>query len=180
MTRLLRIVTCALALVVHTSCDSDPMAPPIATSLLAASSTSLSAMAGAPISELPAVLVADHNGNPMAGVSVIFSVASGGGSITGAAQTTNSDGIATVGGWTLGTALGTNILRATSASLPFVTFTATGLVGGPASLTKLAGDNQAVVAGTDVLTPPSVVVRDANGHAVAGAHGGKARWPWAT
>jgi hypothetical protein len=72
----------------------------------------------------PAVTVRDANGNPVAGVSVIFAVGMGGGTVTGGSQVTNASGVATVGSWTLG-ATGTNTLTATAASLPPVTFTAT-------------------------------------------------------
>jgi len=73
----------------------------------------------------PAVRIADAFGNPIAGISVTFEVASGGGSITGATQTTGVDGIATVGSWTLG-ASGTNTLNATVSgpSLAPATFSA--------------------------------------------------------
>lgn len=50
---------------------------------------------------------------PIAGASVTFSVTGGGGSITGATTTTNAQGIATVGSWTLGPAPGANHLTAT-------------------------------------------------------------------
>ena len=69
--------------------------------------------------------IADANGNPVAGAQVTFVVASGGGSVTGATQTTGADGIATVGGWTLGTAAGANTLTASSTGVATVTFTAT-------------------------------------------------------
>ncbi len=73
----------------------------------------------------PAVRVADAFDNPVAGVSVTFAVASGGGSITGATQNTDSDGIATVGSWTLGPS-GDNTLTATvpGSTLAVASFTA--------------------------------------------------------
>jgi Regulator of Chromosome Condensation (RCC1) repeat protein/regulator of chromosome condensation (RCC1) repeat-containing protein len=80
----------------------------------------------------PAVKVTDAQGAPVAGVAVLFAVTAGGGSITGANQTTNASGIATVGSWKLGPSAGANVLTATAAGLTGspVTFTATGLVGG--------------------------------------------------
>src|SRR5207249_2946408 len=59
----------------------------------------------------PAVIVKDQFGNPVAGAAVTFAIASGQGGITGAAQTTNASGIATVGSWTLGRPAGVNTLR---------------------------------------------------------------------
>ncbi|HVH68130.1 MAG TPA: Ig-like domain-containing protein, partial [Gemmatimonadales bacterium] len=85
------------------------------------------ATAGAAVPIPPSVIVSDASGNPVAGVAVTFAVASGGGSVTGASQTTNASGVATVGSWTLGTTAGSNTLTATSTGLTGspVTFTAT-------------------------------------------------------
>jgi adhesin/invasin len=114
------------------------------------------------------VIVKDANGNPKPDVSVTFTVASGGGSVTGATVSTNSSGIATVGSWTLGPVVGTNVLNAATGSLGGVSFTATSIAGAAASLAKNSGDNQAVQSGTAVPTPPSVIVRDANGNPKSG------------
>jgi hypothetical protein len=75
------------------------------------------AVAGEAVAVAPSVLVTDANDNPVEGVSVVFAVASGGGSVTGASANTDANGIATVGGWTLGTAVGTNTLTATAIGL---------------------------------------------------------------
>jgi hypothetical protein len=127
-----------------------------------------SAAAGSPVAVPPSVLVKDANGNPASGVSVTFAVASGGGSVTGATALTNTSGVATVGGWTLGTVVGANVLTATSGSLTAVSFTATSTAGAAASLAKNGGDNQAAAAGSSVPVPPSVIVKDANGNPIAG------------
>lgn len=73
----------------------------------------------------PAVRVADAFDNAVAGVSVSFAVTSGGGNITGATQSTDADGIATVGSWTLGPS-GDNTLTATvtGSTLAVASFTA--------------------------------------------------------
>ncbi|MEZ4413391.1 MAG: hypothetical protein R2910_10435 [Gemmatimonadales bacterium] len=68
-----------------------------------------SATAGSAVTTAPAVLVRDASNNPVAGVSVTFAVAGGGGSILPAtAVTTNVSGIATTASWTLGTVAGAN------------------------------------------------------------------------
>ena len=113
----------------------------------------------------PVVRVTDVHGNPVPGVTVTFAVASGGGSVTGASPTTDSDGVATVGGWTLGTAAGENTLTATAGSL-VVTFTATGVPGAPANMVKQAGDNQDAIVGTAVAVDPAVRITDVHGNAV--------------
>ena len=80
----------------------------------------------------PAVLVVDANGNPIAGVAVTFAVASGGGSVTGAAATTGANGVAAVGSWVVGATAGANSLTATVSGSGIagnpVTFTATGVL----------------------------------------------------
>src|SRR5207253_7193167 len=118
----------------------------------------------------PAVIVKDQFGNPVAGAAVTFAIASGQGGITGAAQTTNASGIATVGSWTLGRAAGTNTLTATSTGLNGspVTFTATGTAGAAASVAVSAGNNQSAAVGTAVTTPPAVIVQDQFNNPVAG------------
>jgi len=144
--------------------ESTPPEPQVATALAASSSTSITGIAGAVATPAPSVLVTDQNGSPMSGASVTFAVVSGGGSVSGATVSTDGSGIATVGSWTLGPVIGSNVLSATSGTLAGVTFTATSTAGAAASLAKNAGDNQAVVAGNAVPTPPSVIVKDANGN----------------
>ena len=58
--------------------------------------------AGSPVAIAPSVKVTDADGIGVGGVSVTFSIRSGGGSLTGASAVTNAQGIATVGSWTLG------------------------------------------------------------------------------
>src|SRR5439155_1491988 len=95
------------------------------------------APAGSTLPVPPSVIVTDAFGNPVSGVSVTFVVGTASGSITGAAQTTDGNGIATVGSWTLGPTAGQNTLMATSGSLSGspVTFTATGTAGAATQLT---------------------------------------------
>src|SRR5437764_12036625 len=83
------------------------------------------AAAGTAVPIAPSVSVRDRYGNAVPGTPVSFAVASGGGSITGASDTTDAAGIAAVGSWTLGDTAGTNTLSATVSGLPVVTFTAT-------------------------------------------------------
>lgn len=122
----------------------------------------------APVGTAPRVLVRDAFANPVAGVAVQFTVTSGGGSVTGATQTTDSNGSAVVGSWTLGAAGGTNTLTATfpGTTVPPVVFTATAADGGTISIGT--GTNQAAMAGTPVPTVPTVVVRNLGGTPMAG------------
>jgi concanavalin A-like lectin/glucanase superfamily protein/Big-like domain-containing protein len=129
------------------------------------------AVAGATLPLSPAVLVTDRFGNPIGGVNVTFALGSGGGSVTGTPQTTNANGIATVGSWTLGTTAGPNTLTATATGLTGspVTFAATGINASavqliPATSTAFTGTT---VAGTiPAATGPAVRVVDGNNNGV--------------
>ncbi len=82
------------------------------------------AAAGATLPVNPAVIVRDATGKAFAGATVTFAVDSGGGTIASSTATTGSDGIATAGKWTLGSA-GPQVIAASSGSLPKVKLRAT-------------------------------------------------------
>src|SRR5436853_4325227 len=90
--------------------------------------------------------------------------------MTGASQTTNASGVATVGSWTLSATAGPNTLTATSTGLSGspVTFSATGTAGTAATVAANSATSQSATAGTAVGSPPSVIVKDANGNPVTG------------
>src|SRR5207244_4080542 len=88
-----------------------------ATTLAVNAGDSQSATVNTNVATAPSVKVTDTYGNAVSGTSVTFAVASGGGLATGLTPTTNGSGVATVGSWTLGTAVGANTLTATSGSL---------------------------------------------------------------
>lgn len=102
-----------------------------------------SATAGTAVTTKPSVKITDQNFNAVQGVSVTFAVASGGGSVAGASAMTGSDGVATVGSWTLGATAGANTLTASASGVTGspVTFTATGTLAAfsPTSNTTLSG-----------------------------------------
>src|SRR5205085_2371224 len=82
---------------------------------------------------------------------------------------TNASGVATVGSWTLSATAGSNTLTATSGTLSGspVTFTATGTAGWAERIAANSPTSQSTTAGTAVGSPPSVIVKDANGNPVA-------------
>jgi hypothetical protein len=132
-----------------------------------------SAEAGALLPVAPAVRVTDGYGNPVPDCVVTFIVMAGDGTVTGALQRTNSDGIASVGGWTLGLSAGTNTLAASvlGSSVVPATFTAMAVAPPPTSGTVVlnAGDSQTGMASAPVPIAPSVVVRSSTGAPVVGA-----------
>jgi hypothetical protein len=164
---------------------------PVATQMALNAGDGQSASLGAAVSTAPSVIVKDVKNDPVAGVTVTFAVASGGGSVSGASAVSDATGVATVGSWKLGTVAGANTLTATRAGLTGspVTFTATGdpgilivqQAGAPVraySLDELkaltpfagfAGINKATVLGPDAVTGAKVtdIVADALGAALA-------------
>jgi glucose/arabinose dehydrogenase len=147
---------------------ATPQAPvddrtPVATA--AAAGNNQSAPTGTNVPVRPAVRVTDRAGRAVPNMSVVFEVVSGGGSVTGATQTTGTDGIATVGSWTLGPA-GPQQLNARTLGLPVVTFaaTATAPVGTPQMEAVANSNDQSANVGTAVPTAPAVLVRNASGN----------------
>ncbi|MHB1329410.1 MAG: hypothetical protein ACYC2K_14525, partial [Gemmatimonadales bacterium] len=151
--------------------DTDPPGGPDTTRNLAIQDgDNQSATVGQAVAIPPSVRVTNGAGTGVSGVSISFAVASGGGSLTGGTQTTNAQGLATVGSWTVGTVPGANALTATiQGASSSVTFTATAAAGVPAALEKQTGDGQTAAVRTAVAVKPSVRVRDQHGNPVANA-----------
>src|SRR6266852_7548282 len=96
----------------------------------------------------PAVNVRDQYGNAVFGASVTFTVTAGGGSVTGSPATSDTNGVATAGSWTVGSMPGANALQVGVAGVTPVTFAATATPGAAARMSLYAGNNQT----TTVLT----------------------------
>lgn len=128
-----------------------------------------SATAGSPVAVAPRVQVLDQFDNPVEGETVTFAVSGGGGSTTGATPQTDADGLASVGSWTLGAAVGANSLDASVAGIGSpVTFNATGTVGSPANISLNGGNGQTGTVNQALSTALSVLVTDANANPVSG------------
>ncbi len=155
------------------------------------------AVVGSAVSIRPAARVTTAAGVGVPGVTVTFSIRSGGGSVTGAVSTTDSTGVATVGSWILGGETipvgGGNSLFATATGLtgsPLV-FVATATstptsaqpppssppsppapsgptAGPPVAMAIFTGDRQTGAALSPVAVAPAVKVTDAAGVGVPG------------
>ena len=164
--RCLAVVTTVLGMVPVACGDSGPkFGPPQKITLVGDVQT---AVAGSAVGVDPAVVIQDAKGTGVPGLTVTFSVASGGGSVVGGTATTDGTGTATVTSWALGTTAGANSLTATAAGVPGspVTFSAVA-VAGPASTISAVGAPTSGPAGGNI---DSLVVRVADqfGNPVAG------------
>jgi hypothetical protein len=83
-------------------------------------------------------VVTDANDNPVPGVTVNWTPATGDGSATPSSSQTNAQGVASTS-WTLGSTAGDQTLTAGAGSLS-VTFNATASVGGAANIEIWFGD----------------------------------------
>ena len=120
-----------------------------------------------PVPSLPAVRAEDQYGNPISGAAVVFTIVQGNGVLVGAHQSTNELGVAAVGAWTIGRAIGQQIVTATAIGSNPAVFSVNALAGPPADLLRVVGDNQAGVANINIGTPPGVRVVSVNGAATA-------------
>ena len=113
------------------------------------------------------VVVQNHQGDPLSGITVTFAVTAGGGTLSVTTLTTDADGRASTT-LALGPQPGTNSVEATVAGLEPLSFTATGLAVAR-SLHKPSGDEQEGAAGAALAEALVVEVRDQNGNPLAGA-----------
>ena len=132
--RRLAVVAVAVSLQIACGGGGDASGPHhTPTSLEALSSTTITAPPGSVALERPSVIVRDEHGEPLGGVTVEFTVTSGGGTVAGHTVKTQPDGTATVSSWTLGATATRNTVDATVAGLPAVTFVAN--AGDPCAVT---------------------------------------------
>lgn len=149
----------------------NPSGPPpaAATSIVVAGGNSQTAETGSGVANTPEVRVVDGFGIGVAGVRVQFTVIAGAGSVQNSTVTTNTNGVASAGTWTLGVA-GPQTLRATANGIGSVDFTATATAAAPiaTAIVATAGNGQTAATSTSVATAPTVRVTDANGNGVGG------------
>ncbi len=137
---------------------------PRPSSLAVAAGNNQSIAVGAAVTVPPAVLVRDQDGAPLPGVTVAFVAQPGNGSVTGGNATSDQNGIATVGSWTLPTAAGAHQLVATVGDLPALIFTATATAGPRAALAFLTPPGTTTPSGAAFPTAPVLEIQDAFGN----------------
>jgi adhesin/invasin len=129
-------------------------------SIGAAAGNEQSAVVATAVAVRPAVMVRDRDGNPLEGIPVTCKVTGGGGSLNGGNPVTSTNGVATMGGWTLGQKVGAHTLEATLSGLDVsgspVVFTATATPGPvaagksrvsaePAAITASSGSSRSTI-----------------------------------
>lgn len=164
----------ALVAGVTTGVTFTAQAAPGAPSVVAVSAgDNQSALAGSVLTTAPAVIVRDRFNNPVPGVSVVYSIIAGNGSLASPGATTNASGVATADGWRLGNAVGINRLSAlvvaSGVTANPIVFNANGTAGTAASLQSVTATTLSGLVGTTVTPAPSVRLVDASGNPVSGA-----------
>lgn len=133
-----------------------------ATTITKGAGDNQSALIGTNVAVAPSVKVVDAFGNAVPGVTVTFTVGSGGGLVNGGTATTGADGTASVASWRLGTTIGANTLVASASGGLSVTFSATSTVGAAATITLTPSTiGQKLIGQTTQL---SATVADASGN----------------
>lgn len=136
-----------------------------ATAISARTVVDQSALTSGTVATPPSCFVSDTYGNAKSGTVVTYAVTGGGGSGTTLTPTSGSDGIATVGSWTMGAVAGANTMTATAAGLTGspVTFRASGTSPNvPTILTINSGQTQsAITAGSASALLECKVTNDA-------------------
>jgi len=152
---------------VTSTCGKDPTGPQVPAALQRMSGDGQSGIVGQALPNPLVVKVVDGAGAGVPGVSVAWSVTSGGGTVSTATTTTDALGAATVT-WILGPASAANTVSASIAGVPTIAavlFSATAI---PGQATKLAFSVQpsAAVAGATLSPAVQVAVQDAQGNTV--------------
>ena len=149
------------------ACADNPAAPPVPTTMVAVSSTSVTGLVNSAVSP-PAVRISDQFGNPMQGVAVRFKTAQQFGAPAIRDVLSNSDGIASMTEWRLTRVAGSQSTIVISAGVDSVVFTAIATPDAPASIEVPRGNDQTGFAGHDLATSLTLRVADQFGNGVKG------------
>ena len=128
------------------------------------------ASSGTPFTTQPVVAIRDAAGNTTSSTAAVtMTVAGTGATVVGPGTVAAQSGVATFAGVGLsGTPAASYTLTYASNGLTSATQTVALIAGAAAQMALYAGNNQSVGAGSQVTTPPSVVVKDAGGNPVSG------------
>ncbi len=141
-----------------------------AQAIAANGATTFTGTAGQPLAgALPSVKVTDAGGHPVAGIAVTFAAASGNGTLSGATQSTDQNGIATLSGWTLDATPGTDTVTASAAGVTgAVTFTANGAAASGALSVTITDNRTATQVGRELTY--TITIGNAGSSNMSGIH----------
>src|SRR5262245_29293007 len=123
--------------------------------------------AGAALATGLEVTVKDASGNPLAGITVAFAAATGGGSVAPTSASTGADGKATTTR-TLGPGAGTQTTTATVTGVTPASFSSVATIQGAVTIAVSGSAARSDTVKATVAPAPAVLVKDQNGAAVAG------------
>jgi TolB protein len=157
-----------VAVVYGVGCDSPTESPIV--QVHAITPTELSGSVGADVTPAPTVRATDEHGMPMAGVRVSFQIGRevGAGRIANGSASTDAEGVASVGRWTLGTRAGRQIVTARGTGFAPVEFAALAAAGPPSRITSRIDYGPYGLVGTALPGRLYVVVSDGFGNSIAG------------
>lgn len=162
--RVLTAIACAFAM---SACGGDD--PQVPTSFLPINGGSqVTGTVASLVGTSPQVQILDAKGRGIKGLKVRWRVGTNSGGVGNDSTVTDASGIALSGGWTLGTAAGTQTLTATAEGIAPVVFTAQVAPGPAVNLVRLSPEGLQATVGTAVATPPSARAQDAFGNPVSG------------
>lgn len=124
-------------------------------------------VAGQALATQLSVIARDAAANPVTGVTVTWSAASGGGAVNPTTSSTNASGIATTTR-TLGPNAGAQTTTATVTGLTPVTFNAVAQIQGATQIALSAGSSQTDTVLSTLAVPLAVLVQDQNSTPVQG------------
>jgi uncharacterized protein YjdB len=145
---------------VQTTSSAFNIAAAAAAAIAKVAGDAQTAVAGTVLPTSPSVRVTDAFGNGVNGVTVTFAPASGSGSVTAGTPTTDANGAASVGSWTVGPTMGPNTLNVTSGSAA-TTFNAT-VTGAVAPGVEFvvgalgSASSASVATGSDIAVPLTI------------------------
>jgi hypothetical protein len=140
--------------------------PPVPTAAVVTAGASITSTVASVVTDIPAVRITDAKGKGVKNVMVRWRVTSGGGKVTVDSVRTSASGDASSGGWTLGTAAGTQTLQASADGVPTVTFTAVAAPGPVSRLVAVSATTQDAPVDAEVTIRPSVRAEDVFGNPV--------------
>ena len=157
-----------LAVALLACADSTPPEASGGVHFVGLPATDLTGTVGASATPTPTVSATDATGKPVPGIWMSFA-ASDLGTVLNDSALTDAAGVATPGGWTLGTVAGEQYLTARSGGQIVAQFTARAAAGPVVSVTRAGGDTQLAAPGAPLPTPLRVRVTDRFGNVVPAA-----------